>query len=339
VAQVKRHPVQSNVLVDPLQASAAAALLEVAPAGLNCLRFTNSGAESTEFALKLARFHGKRHIINARRGFHGKTLGALGATANPIYQDPFQPLFPADTAEYGDIEDLRRLLSGRSDCCVILEPIQGEGGVIIPPRGYLTEVVDLCKEHDALLIFDEIQSGLGRTGRWWAAERDGAIPDVMLIGKGLSGGVMPVAAVAVTSTVYQPFSDDPMLHSSTFAGSPVAAAAARAAVRAIAAEGLVERAATLGQQLLSTVADVTAQTPQLVREVRGEGLLIGIECVEPSIVTELMMELIGREIIVNHSFNAHTVLRLTPSALLTDAQIDRFADALAESLRAVAASY
>ncbi|HST55179.1 MAG TPA: aminotransferase class III-fold pyridoxal phosphate-dependent enzyme [Solirubrobacteraceae bacterium] len=339
VAQVRRHPVQSNVLVDPLQASAAAALLEVVPSELDCLRFTNSGAESAEFALKLARRHGKRHIINTARGFHGKTLGALSATANPIYQEPFGPLFPSDTAAYGDAKDLRGLLSGRDDCCVILEPIQGEGGVIIPPKGYLTEVVSICKQHDALLIFDEIQSGLGRTGRWWAAERDGAIPDVMLIGKGLSGGVIPVAAVVATNAVYKPFSEDPMLHSSTFAGSPVAAAAARAAVRAIAAEGLVERAATLGKQLLSIVTEVAGETPQLVRDVRGEGLLIGIEFAEPSLVTEMMMELLGREIIVNHSFNAHTVLRLTPSALLTDAQIERFAEALGASLRAVAATY
>jgi putrescine aminotransferase len=339
VNQVRRHPLASNVLVDPLQATAAEALLGVLPDELDCLRFANSGAEAAEFALKLARRHGKRHIINATRGFHGKTLGALSATANPLYQEPFGPLFPSDTAVYGDPADLTRLLEGRDDCCVILEPIQGEAGVIIPPAGYLTEVAALCRQHDALLVFDEIQSGLGRTGHWWACERDGAVPDVMLIGKGLSGGVIPVAAVASRAEVYQPFSDDPMLHSSTFAGSPVACAAALAAIKAIAGEGLVKRAAVLGEQLLAAVNEVVADAPTLVRDVRGAGLLIGIELAEPSLVTELMMELVGRQVIVNHSFNAHTVLRLTPSALLTTAQIEQFADALAASLRAVSAGY
>jgi len=338
VQQVRRHPMHTSVLVEPAQALAAQALVGVAPAGLDGVRFTNSGAEATEVALKLARMHGKRRIINASNGFHGKTLGALSATPSALYQRPFAPLFPSATAQFGDAEDLKRILQGHDDSCVIIEPIQGEGGVVVPPPGYLNDVVELCKRHDALLIFDEIQVGLGRTGRWWAAERDGATPDLMLVGKGLSGGVVPAAAVLATDQVYRPFSEDPVLHSSTFAGSPIAMAAARAAIETIREEDLVRRADELGTSLFEQLdALVAAEAKGLVREVRGAGLLIGIEFYDPSVVIDLMLELLDRDVLVNHSFNAHGVLRLTPPAVLQPTDVERLLEAMTAGLRAVAA--
>jgi putrescine aminotransferase len=336
--QVGRHPLHTSVLIDPLQASAATALAAAAPPGLDSVRFTNSGSEATEVALKIARMHGKNHIVSTVNGFHGKTLGALSATMHATYQDPFQPLLPGASVRFGDADELESAIVGREDCCVIVEPIQGEGGVVIPPAGYLRDVADLCRRHGALLIFDEIQVGLGRTGRLWASEHDGATPDLMLVGKGLSGGVVPVAAVVATAEVYLPFSEDPVLHSSTFAGSPIAMAAARAAIQAIADEGLVTRAAQIGDELLQRLTRTAAESaPDVVREVRGRGLLIGMEFVEPSLVIEAMLELLEHHVIVNHSFNDHAVLRLTPPAILEPADVDRVVEAFAESLAAVQA--
>jgi putrescine aminotransferase len=338
VRQVRSHPVHSGVLVEPVQARAAATLASVSPPGLESVRFANSGSEATEFALKLARLHGKRHIVTTANGFHGKTLGALSATSKRVYQDRFAPLLPGTVVPYGDAAAIKRVVAGRSDCCVILEPIQGEGGVVIPPPGYLADVCAICREHGALVIFDEIQVGLGRTGRWWAAERDGAVPDVMLVGKALSGGIVPVAAVVTTEELYRPFSEDPMLHSSTFAGSPIACAAAHAAIEAIRSEGVVERAAAVGAELLGRVQYIVRPfADELVREVRGAGLLIGIEFQDAGAVTETMLELLDRRVVVSHSHNAQSVLRLTPPAILTPADIDRVTIALADSLRAVSA--
>jgi putrescine aminotransferase len=337
VAQVRRHPIHSSVLIDPVQAGAAEALVGIAPPGLDAVRFTNSGSEATEVALKLARLHGKRQIVSMTNGFHGKTLGALSATANTIYQDPFTPLLPSATAAFGDAGDLERVLAGHDGCCVIVEPVQGEGGVVIPPAGYLRDVAELCRKYAALLIFDEIQVGMGRTGRWWASQREDATPDMLLVGKGLSGGVVPVAAVLAREAVYRPFSEDPVLHSSTFAGAPIAMAAARAAIEAIEAEGLVARAAALGMELLDRIIAIVArEAPDRVREVRGAGLLIGIEFVEPSLVIDAMLELLDQRVIVNHSFNAHAVLRLTPPAILVADDVERLLRALTVSLRAVA---
>jgi putrescine aminotransferase len=339
VEQVQRHPIQTSSLIEPVHAAAAEALLRVAPSELDSVRFTNSGAECTEAALKMARIQGKTHIVTMRNGFHGKTLGALSATSNPLYQEPFEPLLPSTAVQFGDSEALEDVIAERDDCCVILEPIQGEGGVVIPQPGYLREVAALCRHHGALLIFDEIQSGLGRTGRWWAAERDhDAVPDMLLVGKGLSGGVVPVGAVVARSTIYKPFGTDPALHSSTFAGSPIQCAAARAAITAIESEGLAERARELGAELLQLIREIAhAEAPDIVADVRGEGLLIGIEFVEPSLAVETMLELVQRRVLANNSLNSVGVLRLTPPAILERPDVEHFGGALAAALRAVAA--
>ncbi|MDQ3933007.1 MAG: aminotransferase class III-fold pyridoxal phosphate-dependent enzyme [Actinomycetota bacterium] len=339
VDQARRHPIQTHALVEPVQAAAAEALLEVVPPELDSLRFTNSGAECTEAGLKMARLHGKKHIVTMRNGFHGKTLGALSATANPLYQDPFAPLLPSTAVPFGDAAALEAVIAGRDDCCVIVEPIQGEGGAVIPPPGYLSEVVALCRRHEAFVIFDEIQSGLGRTGRWWASQRDAdAIPDIMLVGKGLSGGVVPVGAVLARSAIYRPFGTDLALHSSTFAGSPIQTAAAHATIRAIESEGLVERARDLGAELLALAREIAhAEAADMVRDVRGEGLLIGIEFADPSLVVETMQELMQRRVIANNSVNAVGVLRLTPPAVLEPSDIERLGDALVGGFRAAAA--
>lgn len=334
--QLFTNPLATRVLLEPRLAEAAGALAAVCPPGLDYAHFVNSGAEATEVAIKLARTHGKRTIVSMQRGYHGKTLGALSATANATYQNPFRPLLLSHHVPFGDPDALEALLERHHDCAVIVEPVQGEGGVIIPPDGYLGEVERLCREHGAFLIVDEIQTGLGRLGTWWGLDRDGVKPDVMLVGKGLSGGVVPVAATVATKRAYDALNTDPMLHSATFAGSPVAMAAAVAALDTIGEEGIVERARELGERLLAGIRLVLdAEAPELVTDVRGRGLLIGIELTRPDLVGELTLELLARGVIVNHSLNAHAVMRLTPPAVMTDSDVEELLEALTGAIRAV----
>ncbi|MGW5466449.1 aspartate aminotransferase family protein [Streptomyces chartreusis] len=337
--QIDAHPLASRVFLEPVAARAAQALAAHTPPGMDYVHFVNSGAEATEAALKLARAHGRNAVVTARKGFHGKTLGALSVTANATYQTPFQPLLP-DIIQvgYGDAGELKRVLATRRDrACVIVEPVQGEGGVHIPEPGYLTEVAALSREFGALLVVDEIQTGMGRLGTWWGVDAEGVRPDMLLAGKGLSGGVVPVAALVATAEAYVPFSRDPYLHTSTFGASPIACAAALAAVETMEREDTVARAATLGARILAGVRDACAPYREiLVRDVRGRGLLIGIEFAEERAVGELLLELITRGVLVNHSLNSTRVLRLTPPAVVADDALDLFFTTLAEALHTTA---
>ncbi|MGW6959955.1 aspartate aminotransferase family protein [Streptomyces chartreusis] len=338
--QIDAHPLASRVFLEPVAARAAQALAAHTPPGMDYVHFVNSGAEATEAALKLARAHGRNAVVTTHKGFHGKTLGALSVTANATYQTPFQPLLPDITqVGYGDAGELKQALAARRDrACVIVEPVQGEGGVHIPEPGYLTEVAALCREFGALLVVDEIQTGMGRLGTWWGVDAEGVRPDMLLAGKGLSGGVVPVAALVATAEAYAPFSRDPYLHTSTFGASPIACAAALAAVETMEREDTVPRAATLGARILAGVRDACAPYREiLVRDVRGRGLLIGIEFAEERAVGELLLELITRGVLVNHSLNSTRVLRLTPPAVVADDALDVFFTTLAEALHTTAA--
>ena len=290
-------------------------------------------------AIKLARILGHSMLISTRGGFHGKTMGALSLTGNPAYQDPFAPLLPGvEHVPYGDADAMAHALARHgATACVVLEPVQGEAGVIRPPAGYLAAVQAMCQQHGALLVVDEIQTGLGRTGRWWGGDHDGLAPDLMLVGKGLSGGVVPAAAVLATRTAYAPFDADPFLHSSTFAGSPLACAAALAAVRVIEQEGLVERSREIGARLLGEADEILLRRlgSRLV-ESRGLGLLIGFEFDDPAVVGELVLALLDEGVIVSTSLNQHRVLRLTPPAILTPADEAQALRRLDEAARTVA---
>ena len=336
VDQVQRHPLSTRLMLDPTVARAAATLASVTPEGLDLVHFVNSGAEATEAAIKLARAHGKRTLVSATGGFHGKTTGALALTANELYQAPFRPLLDVLHVPFGDAATLGEVLAGTADACVVLEPVQGEGGVVLPPPGYLAEVARLCRASGAMLVLDEVQTGLGRLGTWWGADREDVRPDVLLVGKGLSGGVVPVAAMVATAKAYKPFGDDPFLHTSTFAGSPIAMAAATAAVTTIRDEGLVERSASLGARMLADLRAALAPCGPLLRDVRGAGLLIGLEFDDPGTALDLVLDLLDRGVLVNHSLNAHRVVRLTPPAVLTDAEADRVVEAVAAAASGLA---
>ncbi len=333
--QLARNPLATRLFLNPELARAAADLASITPDGLDYCFLTNSGAEATELGLKLARLAGKRHVIAMHGGFHGKTLGALSVTGRAQYREPFSPLLPmVDFVPFGDPAALRAVLTAQS--AVLLEPVQAECGVRLPPDGYLRQVRQACTEVGAVMILDEIQSGLGRLGAWWGADLARVTPDVLLAGKILGGGVMPVGGVVASAELFAPLNADPLLHSSTFAGSPLAAAAVTATISVITSEGLIERVCELGPQVRDLAVDaVTAHCPHLVTEVRGEGLLIGIEFASADAATEFLLGLLDEQVIPSFSLNSSNVLRLTPPAILDAADLDWLARALTSAARHV----
>jgi len=241
----------------------------------------NSGAEAVETAIKLARKWAYRYknvprhqaeIIVCAGNFHGRTTTIISFSTEPLYRDDFGPYTPGFlVAPYGDVEAIERLITSNT-AAVLLEPIQGEGGVIIPPAGYLKQVAELCKKHTVLLIADEIQTGLGRTGKLFASEHEGVRPDMVIVGKALSGGFYPVSAVLADEPLLGLF--QPGEHGSTFGGNPLAAAIARASLRVIREQKLAERAHELGTYFVEQLSEIPSPH---VKEVRGRGLLIGVE--------------------------------------------------------------
>ncbi|ABW15111.1 aminotransferase class-III [Parafrankia sp. EAN1pec] len=323
--QLRTHPVATRILLEPTVARAAEALVSVVPAGLSRVHFSLSGAEAVETALKLARASGRTRTVSMLGGYHGKTLGALSATAKEVYQKPFRPLVPDFVhLPFGDADALAAELAARpGEVCVILEPVQGEGGVVIPPAGFLADVEKLVRHYDGFLVLDEVQSGFGRLGRWWGADAEGVVPDVLVTGKALGGGVVPVSAAVATRQAFRPFDKDPYVHTSTFSGQPLLMAAVRAAVQVMKEEDLVRRAADLGARLLPRLDEIARHNiaDQLV-EVRGEGLLIGVELVEAGLAGELLIELFNHGVVANHSMNGSAVVRFTPPAILTDRDVE-----------------
>lgn len=241
----------------------------------------NSGAEAVETALKLARKWAYKvkgvpryeaEIIVAKGNFHGRTISLISLSTEPLYRDDFGPFTPGfKVVPYGDADAIAAAITPNT-AAVMIEPIQGEGGVIIPPAGYLKSVAALCNTQRVLFLADEIQTGLGRTGKLFASDHEGVRPDVMIIGKALAGGFYPVSAVLAEAELLGLFA--PGEHGSTFGGNPVAAAVARAALKVLVEENLAERSAELGEYFMEQLAEIPSPH---VREVRGKGLLIGVE--------------------------------------------------------------
>jgi putrescine aminotransferase len=337
--QLDRHPVGTHSLLSGELADAARRLAEVSPAGLDRVYFACTGAEAVEAALKLARANGHRRIIAMSGGFHGGTLGALSATDRLAFQVPFRPLLPdVVTVPFGDIPALRcALVDDPAKACVLLEPVQSEGGVRLPPAGYLRRVADVCAEAGAMLVVDEVQTGLGRLGAWWGCDAEGVRPDMLLVGKSLGGGCVPVSAMVATEHAFAPLDRNPRLHSSTFSGYPLGMAAATATVAALEHEDVPSRAESLGKVLYGRIVEaVRPATPDLVREVRGRGLLIGIELAHPHLAGQLLRELLDRRVIASPSAGIDTVVRFTPPVTLTDIEVDWFTNALGEAVTRLA---
>jgi len=294
--------------------------------------FCNSGAEANEAAIKLVRLHSKRpkyKMITFEGSFHGRTLGALTATAQPKYHEGLGPLVAGFVyAPFGDLEAVRRLIDEET-AAIMIEPIQGEGGIRIPPPGFLQGLRQLCDEHELLLIFDEVQTGLGRTGHWFAYQREGVTPDIMTLAKALSGGLAAGAMLARSEIAS---SLRPGMHAATFGGNPIAARAGLAAIEMIEQENLLARAQALGELFRCRLRELQ-QRCGIIREVRVAGLMIGVElAVEGAPAVEACLQ---RRVLINCTHN--TVLRLLPAMTLTDAEAHYGCDVLAEVIEELAA--
>ncbi len=253
----------------------------------NRIFFCNSGGEANEGALKLARRYQavvaeapqRTTIISTHGSFHGRSIGTVSITGQPKYRDGFGPLFgPVEFIAYGDLPAARKVLETRTACAIILEPIQAEGGIVVAPPGYLAGIRELCDDTQTLLIFDEVQTGVGRTGRWFGHQHDGVEPDVMTLAKGLGGGV-PIGAVACSEKAALGLAAQPggaVPHASTFGGNALACAATNAVFDIIEAEGLIERVAQAGEVLAAQLAELVVEFPGHATEVRGRGLLRGL---------------------------------------------------------------
>lgn len=321
-AQLHRMPMSSRVLFNEVTARLAARLAEIAPGDLQYSFFCNSGTEATEGALKIARLATGRHqIVSTVGAFHGKTMGSLSASGREIYREPFSPLVPGFThVPFGDVEALRGSVTSET-AAVILEPIQGEGGVIVPPDDYLPIAREVCSQHGALLIVDEVQTGLGRTGAIFAVNHCDVIPDLMTLAKALGGGVMPIGAIMGTAEVWRVLEANPLLHSSTFGGNPLACAAALAALDVLVTEDLAARAKLMGKSLMEGLRKVQQQFPEVIREVRGKGLMIGVEFTHEDIGGLVIAGLAQRQVIAAYTLNNPKVIRFEPPLIVNEEQI------------------
>jgi acetylornithine/N-succinyldiaminopimelate aminotransferase len=293
--------------------------------------FCNSGAEANEGAIKLARLHTppeRYKIITFENGFHGRTLAAVTATAQPKYHQGLGPLVPGFVyAPYGDLDAVRALVDGET-AAILIEPVQGEGGVNVPPEGFLQGLRDLCDEHGLLLMFDEVQTGMARTGEWFAYQVFGVQPDVMTLAKGLAGGV---ACGAIIATEEVAPSLRPGMHASTFGGNPLAMAAGLATVETIEEDGLLENVGAMSDRFHQFFANLQRELP-IIEQVRVQGMMIGIELTIPS--TPAVQACMNKGLLVNATHD--TVVRLLPALNIAAEQVDEGCEILANVLREMA---
>jgi len=294
--------------------------------------FCNSGAEANEGAIKLARLHTppeRYKIITFTNGFHGRTLAAVTATAQPKYHEGLGPMMPGFLyAPHGDLEAVKELIDHET-AGILIEPVQGEGGVNVPPEGFLEGLRSLCDEHGLLLIFDEVQTGMARTGEWFAYQTFGVQPDIMTLAKGLAGGV---ACGAIIATDEVAPSLRPGMHASTFGGNPLAMAAGLATVETIEEEGVLENVDVMSNRFADFFEKLQEELT-IIEEIRVAGMMIGIDLAIPS--TPAVQKCMERGVLVNATHD--TVLRLLPALNITAEDVDRGCEVLADVLREMAA--
>ncbi|MDI6604460.1 MAG: aspartate aminotransferase family protein [Thermoanaerobacteraceae bacterium] len=356
IEKVRDMPSILQAAVGNLTGVLARNLSMITPGNLQRSFFCNSGAEAVEGALKLAKIaSGKHKIVYCKNSFHGKSAGALSVTGREKYQKYFKPLIPdAISVPFGDEGKLEEILKNKDVAAFIVEPIQGEGGINLPPEGYLKKVRELCTKYDAFLIFDEVQTGLGRTGKMFACEHDDVVPDIMCLAKSLGGGVMPIGAYITTDEIWKRgygTMDRCLLHTSTFGGNAFACAAGITAIQSIIEKKLAEEAAEKGEYFLNHLYRLK-EKHKLIKDIRGRGLMIGVEFNQPEggflnkisggAVSKLSNEYLGslvagelsnkHHIITAYTLNNPNVIRLEPPLIVTKEQIDKVVAALDEIL-------
>ncbi len=334
VQQMRRLPLSSKTFLNKPLADLSELLASIAPGDLQYSFLCNSGTEAVEAALKFARMAtGRIEIVSTTGSYHGKTFGALSASGRERYKTPFEPLVPGFVhVPFGDINALAAVIND-STAAVILEPIQGENGIFVAPEGYLQAARRLCDAHGALLILDEVQTGLGRTGTMFACEHWNVAPDLMTLAKALGGGVVPIGAVLGTPAIWdRVFKENPFIHTSTFGGGEMACAAGIAAIRITLDENLPAEAARKGKRLMEGLRGIQERFPDLLSETRGMGLMIGVEFKDADIGKLTIGSLVHQGVIAAYTLNNPKVMRFEPPLIISDAQIDHVLSAFESAM-------
>ncbi|MCB9110320.1 MAG: aminotransferase class III-fold pyridoxal phosphate-dependent enzyme [Anaerolineales bacterium] len=342
-AQLDRSPMPSQELLDPLRGVLARLLAEITPGDLKYSWFGASGTEANEAAMKIAKLYsGKSAFIVGLRAFHGKTMGSLSLMGKSDYRAPMGQMYAGQVyhVPFGDADAVEKQLEicekvGIGVAAVMFEPIQGESGAIVPPDDFWPRVRAATKKHGVLLIADEVQTGLGRTGKLWGVDHWDVVPDILTVAKSLGGGVMPISAVTTTEEIFQPMMyPNPFMHTTTTGGGALACSAAISAIHVTLREKLWEQAAEKGDYLMLKLQDFVVQYPNIFDRVTGKGLLIGMHFKNPETGYKIAAELFKRGVLVAGTLTSAQTIRVEPPLVVTyeqmDALLDRLSDALNE---------
>lgn len=341
-AQLNRQALHSQELVDPLRGYLAKIMADITPGDLQYCFFTNGGAEAVEMAIKLARIaSGGRWYISAINGFHGKSMGAVSIGGKSTYRTPYLPMVQqVQHVEYGNASDIRKAIRnlqhvGEKVAAVVLEPIQGEAGIILPPPGYLKEVRQICDEYGVFLIFDEIQTGMGRTGTMFRCEAEKVVPDIMTYGKAFGGGVMPITGIIARPHLWvEELQENPwLLGSPTFGGNPLACSAALATINYMLENDVPKLAEEKGVFLLEGLKELKNRHPKLIQEVRGIGLMLGIEFYKSEMGYSVAKGMFARRVMTAGTLINSKTIRFEPGATISYESLGKVLSRLDEALR------
>ena len=316
-------------LIQQERAELAEKIAQITPGDLKYTYFNDCGSAANDFAMKLARGYTRRAgIIYAHNGYHGMTGFSLSACGRDIYKEDFEPLIPGFTeVPFNDLEAMKKTVTDET-AAVILEPIQGEGGVLVPSDDYLPAVREICDEHGALLILDEVQTGWGRTGKMFCCQHWDVVPDIMTVAKSLGGGVYPVAATIYREKLYAFMEKNPLISPSTLGGNPLAGSVGLATIKYIEDHDLAGNAARMGEILMDGLRAIQAQHPTIVTEVRGKGLMVGMEFCDKMVGPVMTYQLTQEGVLVIFSANNQKVVRIMPSLVINEEQIRFLTEAL-----------
>lgn len=326
------------LLCSKAKADLARRLAEITPGDLQYTMFGASGGEVVDFAIKLARGYTRRpRILSALKGYHGHTGFALSAIGREAYQEPFRPLLDHfERVPFGDVEALRTALNEET-AAVILEPIQGEGGIHVPPPGYLQAVRAACDQVGALLILDEIQTGFGRTGSLFACQQEGIVPDIMTLGKSLGGGLYPITAAVFREPLGDFLLANPFIHLSTFGGADIGCAVALASIDYVLEQDLPGHARAMGERLMQGFAELQGRYPEILQSYRGRGLMLGLQFGDQSLGPRISYQLARHGVLAIYTGNDPSVMRIQPPLVISPEEVDELLAALDRSMAAIAA--
>ena len=316
------------------KADLAKKLAEITPGDLQCTIFGAGGGEANDAAIKIARgYTMKKEIIYTQKAYHGHTGFALSAIGRDAYKEPFEPLIPGfKMVPFGDIEAIKKTITADT-AAIILEPIQGEGGINIPPDEYLPQVRKLCDDHEILFILDEIQTGFGRTGRMFASEHWGVVPDIMTVAKSLGGGIYPISATIFKEEIQDFFIPHPFIHLSTFGGSDLGCIVGLAVIDYIQKHNLADNAEKMGRKFRAGFDSLLKEYPSLLLEVRQKGLMMGLQYTNESIGPRLTKKMAERGVIAIYTGNDPSICRLMPPLVITPEEVDFVLNALDGSMK------